>query len=42
MMKYFFTLLCVAMCHLTVMAQEESQAVRPVGRGYEFTVPLWP
>ena len=26
MMKYFFTLLCVAMCHLTVMAQEESQA----------------
>ena len=25
-MKYFFTLLCVAMCHLTVMAQEESQA----------------
>ena len=26
MMKYFFTLLCVAMCHLTIMAQEESQA----------------
>lgn len=26
MMKYFFTLLCVALCHLTVMAQEESQA----------------